>query len=641
MGTDTPNLGLILTADLSAWDATWSKATQGVQKLAKEVNTATKGMEESKKAVDRMAKGLEEAGKQAEKLGGASTWSSAVTGANQFLEILSKVGAVINEGVELAHFASEVENLGKRVPVERLRMMQEATEGAVSKIDLMKFSMRAMAGEAALTEKGLNKILRAANTLSDEGFGDTMEIANRLDEALRKGVSKGLRDLGVELVDTKDKTANVNKMLEKFTELANKEVNVEPQLKAVERLQARIKDWTNDWKKDIGDILAMLAVGLEAYAEREEAKRNEGNTQRNVVSHRQEALTSANKAFRLTHGGRGFNPSGDSDDWDIARQQKEAGEFRALFLQALQQQAASDVQRSNQTQLLLVALGLNAANTAKAAGYGKDITNPPKSAPGPVKPNNWLAPYFERGAMELNAAMVRGADMLPGWLDRVPMQYGQSANERIADNFFGGAAQGGLDTIAGSEKLNKFGAALNDNTTALGGTFNALTSGMAAAVEAAVSGSESIGAAFKKASAMALKSLAIESTVRAAYEIAMGLAAIAIPGAQVSAGAHFAAAAQYALVAALAGAGSAALGGGNTGAGRASAGGSPSTAAGGGGLRDHRLDQSSSGSGGIVIYVGDGFVGKPAELAGEIENKLRGGARSGTVRITPGAASMK
>src|SRR5262249_47472839 len=144
------------------------------------------------------------------------------------------------------------------------------------------------------------------------------------------------------------------------------------------------------------------------------------------------------------------------------------------------------------------------------------------------------------------------------------------------------------DLAAQRRKLAGFGAglkggafeALDDGTEKLnlaGGAFQTLTSGLSAAVDAAISSSDNIGKAFFKASAAALKAIATESAVRAIYETAMGIgASIFSPG---DAAKHFAAAGTFAAAAAAAGAGSVLLGGLGGGG---SGGGTPSTPAGGG-----------------------------------------------------------
>jgi hypothetical protein len=149
----------------------------------------------------------------------------------------------------------------------------------------------------------------------------------------------------------------------------------------------------------------------------------------------------------------------------------------------------------------------------------------------------------------------------------------------------GGAAVGFLGGAAGAVAANantrfeNFQADIQDRTTALGAAFDATTAGISAAVDAAITGSDNIGRAWLRASAMALKALAIENSVRAltAGALAVGAAFFA----PASAGAFAKQAAMHAAAAAAAGLGAAALGGMAGGGGGAGYGGSSAPAGGG------------------------------------------------------------
>lgn len=192
--------------------------------------------------------------------------------------------------------------------------------------------------------------------------------------------------------------------------------------------------------------------------------------------------------------------------------------------------------------------------------------------------------------------------------------------------FGSGAASVLAPGVKGAEDMRKFEGQLNDTSSVLGGSFAAMTSGLSAAVDAAVTGSMAIGKAFKQAAAAALKSLAIESAVRAAYNTAMGLGALVFrPDA---AAGYFAAAAQFSATAVLAGAGGALLGGGGGGGGGGAAASGPRAVpyVGGGG---------GGGGGGpqtIVVNIGGGVVASPTELGRVIDEAVNQGRRAGRVR---------
>jgi len=203
-----------------------------------------------------------------------------------------------------------------------------------------------------------------------------------------------------------------------------------------------------------------------------------------------------------------------------------------------------------------------------------------------------------------------------------------------AESIYGADVTGGVlyQGKTGKEKLSDFETTISDRTTLLGGGFGAMTDAITASVDAAITGSDSIGKAFLKASAMALKALAIESTVRALYNTAMGVGAVFLNPA--AAGGYFAAAAQFAATAVLAGAGAAALGaatGGFSGGSSAGARGY----AGGGGFHDY---SSARGGGGdtINVYV-TGQLGSAGETGRQIADAVQKARRSGRIKDESGA----
>lgn len=228
------------------------------------------------------------------------------------------------------------------------------------------------------------------------------------------------------------------------------------------------------------------------------------------------------------------------------------------------------------------------------------------------------------------------SNMLGGYLDKQSQRtsWGAGLGDMLESGLgsVGGAIsgiRGAMDSGAAQKQAgisDKFLRDLQDNTKATGAAFSALSSGMAASVEAAITGSQSIGAAFKSAAAAALKATAVEASIKALYHTAAGVGSLALgPLGGVSAAGHFKAAGLYALTAVAAGAASAGLGGGG-GGGYAGAG-----ASGGGGYS--RPAASSGGDNApINIYIGEGFVGDEKKLGNEIHRAVRSARRSGGAR---------
>ena len=179
----------------------------------------------------------------------------------------------------------------------------------------------------------------------------------------------------------------------------------------------------------------------------------------------------------------------------------------------------------------------------------------------------------------------------------------------------------GLDLIdTADEQKVVAAAALMQNASF---ATDAFAASMGAAIDAAISGGDSIGNAMKKAAAASLKATAVQSGVQAVYETAAGLASLAVGDPR--AGLHFTAAGKYALTAALAGAGAAALGGGGAGN---SAGGSGGGGGGGGGAGAGFVSAGRGDGDNRPIQItiqGDVTGSNAPEIVRQIEDAIRTG----------------
>ncbi len=192
-------------------------------------------------------------------------------------------------------------------------------------------------------------------------------------------------------------------------------------------------------------------------------------------------------------------------------------------------------------------------------------------------------------------------------------------------SMFGGGAQGGASGAHWqdqSSRMDEFTAKLQDQSSLVGGAFGTIASGMSAAIDAAITGSESIGAAIKKALGAQLKAIAIESGVRALFETAKGFAALAFGSP--TAAAHFKSAAIFGATALAAGVGSAALGGGASASSQPTSGGSAQTQ----NLASSGRSQQSGGGQTIVINI-NGMVGDGHAVAEQIHKAMNVAQRTG------------
>jgi hypothetical protein len=234
----------------------------------------------------------------------------------------------------------------------------------------------------------------------------------------------------------------------------------------------------------------------------------------------------------------------------------------------------------------------------------------------------------------VNQNTPSGLSLLQGGLTSAAQGVGNFVRDRGdagaggAAGMFGAAGTGGMggDLASRAQQVEEFSKKIADSSSIAGGAFQSLSSGLAAAVEAAISGGDSIGKAFLKAAAAQLKATAVQSSVLALFETAKGFAALAVGSP--TAAAHFKSAAVFgatALAAGVVGAGLGAAGGGGAS--------SPQTSGSGSSTANIAGRSNSSGSGGLTVIVNvSGVVGDAASVGAQINKAIDTGLRSGTTR---------
>jgi hypothetical protein len=545
-----------------------------------------------------------------------------MTGLAKFNLAMQGIGTIIDglgKAAGLARLNAEMRNMEKTLPINLIVKLQNATDGAVTKLDLMRFSMKALHGELALTEDGLKTVLKAADTLGDQGFGDTMEIAEKLTSVIRTGNVKSLKELGIELDVTADKQANVNQALRAMQDLAATPVNVDPQLMAIEKMQTATQDWVNDMGAGLGFVFGWAFKKVGELTD--ELAGIGGTLQMSNEDIREEAMRAAVDEATQRIG----NPYNN----DLKRQHSAlVSELFGQNQRKLIAQRAASVEKRKNAEFRPAARNL----WDRAWGGGPDLMVGDHAKAGKG-----------RGLLEGG-----DADFIHG--DELMFMAGADGTDR--DGLMGLGAESERDTgddlmemgefsskeIAQAEAMAKQAAALAgimadlaDKTTLAGGAYDVFGSAILAAGEAAMEGSDGIGRAALAAAAASLKGIAKESAVKALYETAGGFASIAVGDAKGATG-HFAAAGQYALTAVAAGVAGAALA-------PSGGAGSPSSAP-GGGFASGSSGGSQASPQTIIVQVGDGFVGKPRELAEAIDEVVRSGTRSGRVREESGVVKV-
>lgn len=535
------------------------------------------------------------------------------TAANQTLEVFGKVAVAIGKAVDFAdetiRLSAEFKRLNDAIPSANLDRFRIASKGTVDNFTLLQTASKAMTGQFRLTTAGVQELLTAATNLSQKGFGGTIEIFNKLDMSLKQGSSGGLREFGIALQDVNDKNKNVKDMLEALHREASKKIDVNPSVDAINKLETATKNWWAGFKADVGSVFGLIAQGIVAASDdiSKRSKRLESaqDTASAVNQHAVRPEQSAARAFRQIKG-YGFNPAGNGDPSDpgfesVIQNQKDAELYRSLVQQAMEVQRQVDIKKAVDAARGLA--GLAVVQSGTILGLGKTpLTAGKQEFEGEYK-------MHQAAPAELDFAgdykRTRYYNNGPGNVEREGPKTGADQYRQVTDN-------------------------LKDQNTALGAGFSTLQSGISAAVDAAISGSDSIGKAFAKASAAALKSIAIESTVRALYETAVGFSMLFIPGGQAAAAGHFKSAAVFAAAAAAAGLGSAALsalgGGGGSSAG---GGGTPNST----GVNQQPVNAPQAQT--INVYVSGAITaGSYAELGQTIQKATQLGQQAGRVRTS-------
>jgi hypothetical protein len=438
---------------------------------------------------------------------------------NQALEVGKKILDFGKKAVELAKFSAEFHRLKDAVPVAKLRELERATQGTVSQFELLKRAAKEMKLD-----------------LDTAGMTDSVRKVERVQVAW----ANFMTDVKVGLGDMVNEIGYAAGRLLGIVEASRAE-----RLNAGSRGTAmRTGKFTtsnlNEYTSPFGFV---PGVGI--------ANDVMGNITGNAEIAQQTLDFEARRATAFASTARVMQIE------KAAEGTFGAGMFAQQFGQGIAQGATGkDGKR---------AAGGRAAGPGESFFWNLNPNNPNalQNQPWAARATGVLA---EAGGAALNE--YRAEDSLFGGISNLAGGAGRLAGG------IGRGAQGGIDEFAKrAEEINK---PVREMEERFGGAFSAFGGAIGAAVDAAITGSESIGKAFLKASAAALKSLAVESSVRAAYNLAMGIGSAAIGSPK--AGGFFAAAAQFAATAALAGGGAAVL--------NAAGGGGSSASSGGGNARD-------------------------------------------------------
>lgn len=547
-----------------------AQAVRSVDQLKKSVDTAGGGFSGfASKAGDALGKVADGFGK----------FNLALGGIQKALGLAEDAFGLVKFSAEARFAEQRARELGVSAGE-----MASAVGGTVDDVTLLRFALKNLQGESALTKDQMLLVLKAADSLGDQGFGDTMKIADDLAKALKGGPTRALREYGIEVDDLKGTMGNSVVLMEKMRDVAAQVVSNDD-IERLERYQAAWQNVINELKKlaqYIPDVIAVTGnIGLDGGT-----PSAIGNAARVLAEEQARRAAQAQKdAAELLRTGQftGFFDTLNAgiEAWGGTSLSGLPG--ASWFEQ--KKKKIDDGRRDRGWRGDLTFDNLSRDFGAIGKGFG-----------------DWKKYGNEWNARESSFELDRG--------------------QRLFENqMSGGFDQGLSDNLA---KINEIADDLREKGLAdifeqLNTVMMVGTPAVAAFADALMTGGNAFSA-LAKGLQQGLRALAIDSAVKALYALGEGFL-FSNPKA-------FAAAAKYTAAAAAAGVGSAAIGaliGSGGGGGSSASVGSSSSGAG-------ASITGSGGGGPVVINVQGNLYGQPAAFARAISDALDEGRRSGRVR---------
>lgn len=561
-----------------------SQATRELQKLERQVDTSAQKLTQ---ATFKMGEWLDKGAVGLAKF-------------NLALEGLQKGFQLIDGAIASALDFARLERMEKALPTGAIDKLRDATKGLVVESDLVRIAVKGMTGDFALTTDQMALTLQAAQALESKGFGPAEEIANKLTEALAKGVNR-LDDYGIDLEKTKDRQGDVNAAMSKFQELVANQGPMDSNIESLKRGRVAMQEF--------GEAIAKAQAAAASLA-------------LTIGESLGEIAAEMAMAVGLVDGGSGQPGLYEGSDLALMRYHAAGG------TRGLKTEVGPGSSRASWSDELAAAEAVMADREAEKArnakrrnsGSGRRATDAATLdsilfRANPRELSDYEREQFDRVERDMGIA---------GEFDRL---YGGSTDTSgVGNKLLSGESAKEKAKLKALEDYKQALDDLHDSSTAAGAGMSVFAAGVEAATSAAIEGDKGIAAAALGAMSAQLKGLAVMAATKAIFSTAEGFFALAVPG-MGNPTAAFTAAAKYAAAATAAGIGSAALGSMSGGGGGAS----PSAGA-GGGFRAPGSERDGGGGMTIVVQVGDGFVGKPKELAAAIDEKIRGAVRSGHVR---------
>lgn len=542
---------------------------------------------------------------------------------------------MLKQGIDMAKEVNAMERLERALPTGAVDRLSRASQGLIDRHSQLRLGVKGLTGDFALTQTQMEKVMQAAVALEQRGFGPAAENAEKLLDALAKGVNK-LDDFGINLEKTTDRQADVNEAMKKFDELI-RTTPVDERAASMAQLEQAISGVVLAVKEVVASVVNGLASINQALPDGWKL----GDLAKgalNVASAGAIGMSPAQQAYADLLKGQ------DAFSTFLGRGRGILGNIGNTRLKPnIGPRATADqIEEYEIQQLIDLGVDPTAFGWYRVGATGQDYRKKgPKTEYVRNRPGAYNGP--EGLGWQANDP---GMGMFGTPLAFLGLQDPSFATQVLGGTGIGRGGEFGANRLQFDQDpmarlRGKAGTAFKDfgldvAADQIGAAASAMSSAMTAALEAAISGSEGIGKAARKASAQVLKALAVESAGRAVYEGALALGSLAI-GNVAGASTHGAAAAKFAIAAAVTGAGAAALGSG-TGAFQGGGGGGAGAPAGGGFTRAPTAGQGGGGGTNITINFGDGFVGDQRQVADAVakavqDSQRRGGSRTGAVRF--------
>lgn len=564
------------------------------------------------------------------------TTAGVFRGLNKVLSVAENALGAMRKVMDFARMAADMRQLETAFNKTgaSLGRLQEATEGQVSQMKLMEIANKSLRGENRLTHAELEMVLKAADRLSDQGFGPLVDIQEKLIDAMRRGTTKGLGELGIVVEDTGTKTGNMVAVLNELQQTLGDTAAEDLMAKKFDQFNTRVEDATNRLKGFLGEIALGFTIWLDEQLQRLGAMAGD------------EALPARQLAEQhvlqreLTKRGR-----------RAARDQFQfAGSSRLVSMDEAKERILRDelVRAEIDKQEAAINAGLKSAEASRLIAKGADaakigierslrILNElnRKGGGGGGGGRFTLSAFEDVGAREIDLTAAGLTSAGGGTEAFVPGSRARGQGmEPGGDMLFGASDAGAGGRVAGGgrvqeiettlqemeERIRLFQSKLADSSTLVGATYQTTTTLVMTAMDAIIEGNGNWLRSFRKALAGQMKASALQNWARALEYGAMAMAGI--PNMWGAAAKAAAAATAYTVGARL-------LGDGGGGAPSGAGGGASS---GGGGFRPSGFGGQGSGQNITIIQVGDVFGKRGSDVGAMIDDALREARRTGKAR---------